>query len=322
MPTAPAARPSPRAPLPDLYPDAQRTSRALRLAFLLNLLFALVELAGGLWTNSLAILSDALHDLGDSLAIGLSWLLEARSWRARDRRYSYGYRRFTLLGSLVNAFVLTLGSLFVISEAIPRLLSPVRPHAAGMVGLAVLGLVVNGAAVWNLRSGKGLNARMVAWHLLEDVLGWAAVLAVSVVLMFRDLPILDPLLSLGITGYILVNVARGLSQTLRVFLQGVPSGVDLDGIEARLRAIAGVHSTHHTHMWTLDGERHVLTSHLVVGRDATRDDLLRIKAEVNRLAASVPLEHTTIELEFEDEVCWLRTERGGGPCHQMQEGLR
>ncbi len=291
-----------------LPPDAQHATRALRSAFLLNLVFALVEVVGGLWTNSLAILSDALHDLGDSLTIGMSWFLEVRSWRSHDRRYSYGYRRFSLLGALLNAFVLILGSVFVVSEAIPRLFSPVRPRAEAMVGLAVLGLVVNAAAVWKLRSGKGLSARMVAWHLLEDVLGWAAVLAVSVALVFREVPILDPLLSLLITGYVLVNVVRGLRRTLRVFLQGVPSGVDVEGIEAQLRAIEGVCSTHHTHVWSLDGERHVLTSHLVVGRQATRDDLLRIKAQVNQLAASFPLEHTTIELEFEDEDCWLRRE--------------
>lgn len=282
------------------------TTNALRAAFLLNFAFALLEIVGGVWTNSLAILSDALHDLGDSLAIGLSWILEVRSWRGHDRHYSYGYRRFSLLAALLSAVVLVFGSILVMSEAILRLHSPVRPRAEGMIGLAVLGLVVNGAAVWRLRAGRGLSTRMVAWHLLEDVLGWAAVLVASIVLLVRDLPVLDPLLSLVITAYVLVNAIRGLWRTLRVFLQGVPSGVDIERIDAEMRAIEGVCSTHHTHVWSLDGERHVLTSHLVVPREATRDDLLRIKAKVGQLAASLPLEHTTIELEFEDEDCWMR----------------
>ncbi len=282
------------------------TINAMRAAFLLNFVFALLEIVGGVWANSLAILSDALHDLGDSLAIGLSWILEVRSWRGQDQRYSYGYRRFSLLAALSSAAVLVFGSILVTSEAIPRLLSPVRPRAEAMVGLAVLGVVVNGAAVWRLRAGRGLSTRMMAWHLLEDVLGWVAVLVVSIVLLFRDLPVLDPLLSLLITAYVLVNVGRGLRRTLRVFLQGVPSGVDVERIDAQLRAIEGACSTHHTHVWSLDGERHVLTSHLVVRREATRDDLLRVKAKVGQLAASLPLEHTTVELEFEDEDCWMR----------------
>lgn len=307
MTTSPTAiEPGSSARWRGLPAHAVGTASALRAAFVLNFAFAAVEVVGGLWTNSVAILSGALHDLGDSLAIGISWILEVRSWRGQDRRYTYGYRRLSLLAALLNAVVLVFGSILVISEAIPRLLSPVRPRAEAMVGLAVLGVVVNGAAVWRLRTGRGLSTRVVTWHILEDVLGWVAVLATSIVNLLRDLPVLDPLVALLITAYVLANVVRGLRRTLQVFLQGVPSGVDVEGIDAQLRAIEGVCSTHHTHVWSLDGERHVLTSHLVVRREATRDDLLRIKARVGELAASMPVEHTTVELEFEDEDCWMR----------------
>lgn len=278
----------------------------LSLAFGLNLAFALIEVAGGIWTNSLSILSDSLHDLGDSFAIGLSWYLETRSKRGKDRKYSYGYRRFSLLAGLVNAVLLTGGSLWVLSKAIPRLVNPAHPNAPGMVGLAIIGVVVNGTAALRLRSGKGFNARIVAWHLIEDVLGWAAVLAVSIVLLFRDIHILDPLLSTAITAYVLYNVVGNLRKTMAVFLQGVPANVDVEEIEARLSSIDGVRSTHHTHVWSLDGERHVLTSHLVVDRQATRDDLVRIKSQVAQRTGDLALEHATIELEYEDEDCWMR----------------
>ncbi|MFH2055081.1 MAG: cation diffusion facilitator family transporter, partial [bacterium] len=168
----------------------------LRLAFFLNFGFAILEIGGGLWTNSVAILSDAVHDLGDSLAIASAWFLEKRSQRGGDQKYSYGYRRFSVLGAAINAVVLLVGSFFVLSEAISRLFQPEQSLAEGMIAFAVVGILVNGVAVLRLRGQTSLNASMVAWHLLEDVLGWTAVLVVGVTLLFTDIPILDPILSI------------------------------------------------------------------------------------------------------------------------------
>jgi cobalt-zinc-cadmium efflux system protein len=286
---------------PHAHDHSHHTMDSFRVAFFLNLGFTLFEIVGGVYTNSLAILSDAVHDLGDSLSLGMSWYLEKHSQKGSNARYSYGYRRFSLLAALINTVVLVTGSLFILSEAIPRLFNPQHSNAGGMALLAVVGITVNGLAVLRMHQGQTLNAQVVTWHLLEDVLGWIAVLIVSISLMFMDIHILDPLLSILISLYVLYNVVRNLRKTIALFLQAVPEAVDLPGVEDSLLAIPQVESVHHTHIWSLDGEHHVLTTHLVVEPEATKEDLIRIKHAAAGVAAGLSLEHATIELEFEQD---------------------
>ena len=290
------------------HDHAHDATTRLRTAFVLNLTFTLVEVVGGLFTNSLAILSDSLHDLGDSLSIGFSWWMEHRAHRPSQGRYSYGFRRLSLVAALVNAIVLILGSLIVLGQAIPRLFAPQPSNARGMLVLAVLGIIVNGAAVLRMRGGRGMNAQMIAWHLLEDVLGWVAVLIVSLSLLVTDIEILDPLLSMLITGYVLYNVIRNLRRTVAIFLQAAPADLDIHAIEHELETIVHVLSTHHTHAWSLDGEHHVLTTHLVVPAGASKTEIVQVKADALRLFRQIDLEHTTIEVEYEDEDCRMRDE--------------
>ncbi len=279
------------------------TTGGLRLAFFLNLSFALLELVGGVWTNSLAIISDSLHDLGDSVSLGLSWYLGRYAEREGDGQYSYGYRRYSLLGALFNALILVGGGVLVLSESIPRLLNPEPPNAQGMFIFAVFGIVINGMAALRLRKDTSLNAQMVAWHLLEDVLGWAGVLVVSVVLRLHDIPILDPLLSIVITLYVLYNVAGNLKKTSALFLQAVPDEFDVEEIEAALYAIDDVCDVHHTHVWSLDGEHHVLTTHLVLEDTVTKQTAMDVKCEAKAALADLDLTHLTIEIEYGGESC-------------------
>lgn len=282
------------------------SSDNIKTAFFLNLGFTIFEIIGGLWTNSVAILSDALHDLGDSLSLGLAWFLDRYSQKESDKRFSYGYGRFSLLGAVVNAVVLIGGSLFILSEAIPRLINPEPSHAPGMVLFAIVGIAVNGAAAFRLRGERSMNAQVVAWHLLEDVLGWVAVLIVGITLLFVEIHILDPILSILLTLYILYNVVRNLHKTAALFLQATPENIDLEAIEQQLVAIDGVQSTHHTHIWSLDGDHHVLTTHLVVGDEVSREDVLRIKQESKSLVESLHLEHITVEIEYQEEDCSMK----------------
>lgn len=275
----------------------------LRLAFILNLAFTILEIAGGLWTNSVAILSDAVHDLGDSVSLGAAWGLDRYSQRAGDQRFSYGYRRFSLLGAGTTTVVLIVGSVFVLAEAVPRLFTPQSPHAPGMLLFALLGIVVNGVAALRLRRRRSLSARVAAWHLIEDVLGWVAVLIVSVTLLVVDLPVLDPLLSIVITCYILYNVFRNLRQTFMLFLQGVPEDVDLTTLEHQLGVLPHVRSTHHTHVWSMDGVHHVLTTHIVVDSATTREEVSGLRGDIARLCADYDFAHTTVEIEWGDDEC-------------------
>ena len=275
----------------------------LRVAFFLNLIFAIFEIAGGLWTNSLAIFSNALHDLGDTFSLGFSWYMEKYSQKERDRFFSYGYQRFSLLSALINTMILVGGSFFIVSEAIPRLIHPERSVVHGMLILAVAGILVNGMAALRLKGGKTFVARVVIWHFLEDVLGWVAVLVVAATLLFRDIPILDPILSILIATYVLYNVIRNLKRTLALFLQAVPENIDIEEVERRLRVIDNVKSVHHTRIWSLDGIHHVLTTHIVVDGKATRDDIWQTKCAIKSLTEKMDFAHSTVEVEYEGEAC-------------------
>ncbi len=280
-------------------------TKNIRLAFFLNFFFAIIELIGGLFTNSVAILSDALHDFGDSISLGIAWYLQKFSEKKRDKYYSYGYKRFSLLGALFISMILLVGSIFVIQESIKRIMDPQTPNAQGMFLLAILGIVVNGAAVLRLKKGSSINERAVSLHMMEDVLGWIAVFIVSIVMMFVDLPVLDPLLSIGISIWILTNVYRNLRDTFHILLQQVPQNVDIEGVQEKIKHIDGVLSLHDIHLWTLDGEENILTIHIVLSENATVEQETEIKSKVREVCAESDIQHVTIEFERVGEICAL-----------------
>jgi cobalt-zinc-cadmium efflux system protein len=294
-------------PTPDHdHTHPHRSVRNIKAAFFLNAGFTLLEIAGGILTNSMAILSDALHDLGDSFSLGMAWFFERYASRGSDHRYSFGYRRFSLLSAMLNGLVLIGGSVLILSQAIPRILHPESANAKGMLAFAVLGVLVNGAAVLKLRKGRTLNEKVVLWHLLEDVLGWIAVLIVSIVLMFSDAYVLDPILSTVITLYVLVNILRKVKKMLPVFLQGVPEGMRIGDFEKKIEALEPVLSTHHTHIWSLDGRNHVLTTHVVVKDDTEKEQIIALKCAIKELVTGSDISHITVEIEYEDEECGMR----------------
>ncbi len=286
--------------------DKQESVSNIRLAFFLNLGFAVIEIAGGFWTNSIAIVSDALHDLGDSVSLGLSWFLERYSRKKKDERYSYGYRRYSLFAALINGLILIAGSIYILYEAIPRLFNPQQLNAKGMLLFAAGGIIVNGIAVLRVRRGKSLNERIVALHLFEDVLGWSAVFIISIVLIFKNIPILDPILSILITVYILYRVIINLKKTFSIFLQAVPEGISINQIEDKILKIDKVVNVHHTHIWSMDSLNNVLTTHIVVKDDTTVREITDIKKKAKEIIKPLNLEHSTIEVECESEYCKLR----------------
>ncbi|MDY6883427.1 MAG: cation diffusion facilitator family transporter, partial [Pseudomonadota bacterium] len=272
-------------------------------AFFLNVVFTIIEFIGGWLTNSTAIMADAVHDLGDSLSIGTSWGLNKLSEKDANRTFSYGYKRFSLLGALINGVVLTIGSVWILFEAIPRLSEPEMPQAEGMLLLSIFGIAVNGYAAYKLSEGNSLNERVLNWHLLEDVLGWVAVFIVSIVLMFKPWAILDPILSIGFTLFILFNVIRNLKQTLMLFLQATPDKAQLERIRDDLLSNEHVSDLHHFHIWSLDGERNVMTVHLVLVGDVSTEHIQTLKNDVQHSLKKYNFEHTTVEFEFADEQC-------------------
>jgi cobalt-zinc-cadmium efflux system protein len=275
----------------------------LKTVFFLNLIFTCIEVAGGILTGSLAIISDALHDLGDSVALGLSWAFEKYAFKKRTRRYTYGYKRFSLLGGLITAIILIVGSVFVISEAVKRIFQPTAVYVPGMMVLAVLGVAVNTIAVLKMKHGKKISERIVMIHLLEDVLGWAAVLVVSVIMQFSDLPVLDPLLSLCIAVFVLSKIYPQLKATLNIFLQHAPVDFKESLVVSPIMKMKGVRHVHDLHVWTMDGEYHVATLHVVVAKKMSAVQAAAVKQKVRLLFSSHGVDHVTVEIEREGEEC-------------------
>lgn len=275
----------------------------LDIAFFLNVAFTLIEIVGGLLTNSVAILADAVHDAADSCSLGLAWYLERFSRREPDSQFTYGYQRFSVLGALVTGVLLVVGLGFVLWQAVPRLLAPEEVHAPGVMVLAAVGVVMNGAAFLKLRGGTSLNQQIVGWHLLEDTLGWIAVLVGGVVIYLFDLSVVDPLLSIGISLYVLRHAVRSLWRVFEVLLQRAPGAFDIDQFVEGVKQFPKVVSLHHAHVWTLDGEHHVLTCHVVMQQSATRDDVVAMKGHLGELAKAAAIHHVTVEVELEEEAC-------------------
>ena len=272
-------------------------------AFWLNFLFTIVEFVGGWLTNSVAIMADAVHDLGDSLSIGLAWYLSKLGKKKATQKYSYGFKRLSLMGAMLNGVILIIGSIWVLSEALPRLINPEMPMVEGMIGLALLGIVVNGFAAYKLHGGHSMNEKVLNWHLIEDALGWVAVLIVAIVLHFVDWPILDPLLSITFTLFILGNVVKYVIQTMGLFLQSVPDLQMQDDIRHALLSIEHIDEIHHVHFWSLDGEQHVFTAHAVLDFSVNSSELRDLKNKVRSCLAPFNLTHTTIEFELPGEAC-------------------
>lgn len=270
----------------------------LKVAFLLNFSFTIIEFIGGIWTNSIAILSDAVHDLGDSISLGLAWYFDRLSKRSSTSVDTYGYARYSLLGGLITALVLIAGIGYIVWNASQRLLDPEDVDTTGMIVLAVIGVVFNGAAVLRVRKGSSLTEKVVSWHLLEDTLGWIAVLIGATVMSFWDLPWVDPALSIGISLFVLWNVVRNLRKIMRVFMQRTPAKFDVPAFERAVRDLPGVVDIHDTRSWSIDGETHVLTAHVVVRTDALPDQVTRIKERVIECIEDDAFEDVTIEVEY------------------------
>ncbi|HET9571485.1 MAG TPA: cation diffusion facilitator family transporter [Bacteroidales bacterium] len=278
-------------------------TKNIALAFYLNLFFCVIELVGGILTNSVAILSDALHDLGDSVSLGMAWYFQKISKKKPDGKYTYGYKRFSILSALLNSLILLSGSCIVLYASLIRLFNPVHSNAKGMLLLALFGMLVNGFAAIRLKKGGSLNERVVSLHLLEDVLGWFAVLITSIVMIFTDLPILDPILSIGIACFILYNVYHNLRKAFRVILQGKPEEVDEADLRNSLLQLGSVKGLHDLHIWTMDSEFLVLTVHLVLVDSTTEYERQALRAAAHEILKTKGIQHATIEMELATEIC-------------------
>lgn len=285
--------------------EHDHAGRRIATAFFLNLFFSLFEIAGGILTGSTAILSDAVHDLGDAVTLGISWKVESISRKRRDATYTFGYRRFSLLGSLLSAAVLLVGISIVLIRVIPALLEPPDVHAGGMLLFALVGMSVNLLAVLRLHKGHSSHEKMVTLHLLEDVFGWAGVLIVSIVLQFVYLPILDPLLAVIISVFLVLTIVKQVKQVFAILLQAAPEDLSPDELSReimqRFPQASGIHDMH---IWSLDDERRIMTFHMILDGEMSVGESAQIKSEIKRfLSEAYHLDHVTIDAETDTESC-------------------
>lgn len=272
-------------------------------AFFLNLGFAIIEWIGGFWTNSIAIVSDAIHDLGDSLAIGLAYIFEKISKKKANEKYTYWYARFSILGALITVLILIIWSFFILKNAIARFSNPSEINSVWMLILAVIGLGINGFAARKTAKWEWLNEKAITLHLLEDVLGRAAVLVWSILIYFFHWNFIDPLLSIWICIFILINACKLLKWVVDIFLEKTPEWISHDEVLKEIKKLDGVLDIHHIHLWTLDGNKNYITIHALIDKKLSVPQIIALKKTIKDALKDKKISHCVIEFEREDENC-------------------
>lgn len=275
-----------------------KTEKNILVAFILNLGFSIFEFIGGTITNSVAIISDSIHDIGDSLSIGISYFLERKSKKKPDEKYTYGYIRYSVIGSAITTVILLLGSIFVIVNAFERIIHPVEINYDGMLVFAIIGVIVNVLAAYFTKEGYSLNQKSVNLHMLEDVLGWIIVLIGAIIMRFTSIAILDPILSILVAVFILINALENFKSIINLFLEKIPSGISVSDLKEHLLKIKNVCDVHHIHIWSMDGYNNYATMHVVIDSDDKK-----IKEKIREELNEHGIYHVTIELETKDEIC-------------------
>ena len=275
-----------------------KTEKNILIAFILNLSFSIFEFVGGIITGSVAILSDSIHDIGDAASIGVSFFLEKKSKKQPDNTYTYGYARYSVLGSVITTVILMVGSILVIVNAVRRIINPVPINYNGMIIFAVIGTVVNFIAAYFTKDGDSLNQKAVNLHMLEDVLGWIVVLIGAIIMRFTDISVIDPVMSVCVALFILINTVKNLKEVINLFLEKTPENISVDEIKEHIMNIEGVKDVHHIHLWSMDGASNYATMHVV-----TENPAYDIKCKIREKLAEHNISHATLELESPEEKC-------------------
>ena len=275
-----------------------KSERNILIAFVLNLSFSIFEFLGGVFTSSIAITSDAIHDIGDAASIGASYLLEKKSKKQPDENYTYGYARYSIMGGFITTLILLFGSVVMIYNAINRIIDPAEINYNGMIVFAVVGVIVNLCAAFFTRERTSLNQKAINLHMLEDVLSWVVVLVGAVVMRFTNFTLIDPIMSIVVSLFIFINAIHNLKDVADLFLEKTPHNIEVAEIKEHIEGIDGILDVHHIHVWSLDMHNNFATMHIV-----TDDELHRIKDAIREELCEHGITHVTIEFETSSELC-------------------
>jgi len=267
------------------------------IAFILNLFFSIFEFFGGVFTNSVSIMSDAIHDFGDAISILISLILEKKATKDEDQDYTFGYLRYSILGALFTSTILLVGSVVIIFSAIKRIINPLEVDSDGMLLLAVIGVIINLIATKITSNSNNLNERTVSLHMFEDVLNWVCVLIGSIIIKFTNFYIIDPILSLLVAIFIFVNVFKKFKDIFDILLEKKPLKIDVSKIKQSLLEIQEVEDVHHLHIWTIDGITNYITLHVCVDGNILCRQLNEIRKQINHRLNELDISHSTIQFE-------------------------
>jgi cobalt-zinc-cadmium efflux system protein len=278
-----------------------RTSKLLRVALLLTLLYILVTVVAGVKAHSLALLSEAGHNVSDFLALLLSWVAVYLGARPPTVTKTYGYHRAGVLAAFVNAVSLIVVAFFIFIEAVHRLSKPVTVHAGVMMTVAAAGVLMNGVIAFMLHdSSHDVNVRSAFIHMLGDTLSTASVIVGGWVILWTGRNWIDPALSFGIGALILWSSFGIIRETLNILLEGTPRGVSMELLAQTMKQVDGVRDVHDLHVWSIGSEMHALSCHIAIADippSASEAILRKVK---ERLASEFRIHHTTIQFEHEN----------------------
>lgn len=279
------------------------SEKNISTAFFLNLFFVFIEIAGGIITNSFAIISDAIHDLGDCGAIGLAFFFEKFSQKKPDKKYTYGYKRYSLLSAIITSLILVIGSVAIIFGSIQRIKNPEEIKSLPMLIIAVFGVLINGIAAFKTSHGSGANEKAINLHMLEDVFGWIAVLIGSIFIHLFQWYFIDTLLSLVISAFLLFHSAKNILYTVSILLEKTPYDFNFEDYEAEISKLPGVENVHHIHVWSLDDETILATIHITLSKDFFPEKYSEVQKIVIEASKKLGINHITLQIDIENSCC-------------------
>lgn len=279
-----------------------KTPENIKIAFLLNLAFSIVEAIGGILTNSISIISDSLHNLGDSITIGINYIFEKKSKKLPNKEYSYGYLRYTMLGSLIASFILLVGSVIIIYNVVPRLIKPLSVNYDAMIIFGIFGLLINLYATIKIIRSKDKDKK-INTHMIEDTVIWLFILTGSICIKMFDLVIIDPILSLLIAVYILYQVYKYMKNIYNIFMEKVPKNVKIDEIKKDIESNENIDNVHHIHIWSMDGVNNYMTAHIHLNKILNEEEIIKTKNDVKNKLKEDKINHITLEVEYFNEKC-------------------